>query len=366
MASGTDQPGGPGEPGGGPTRLYLPDFCTAPSVLAVVIIAQLVALLLALSRLGDGELFWVDLARTSLFLLWTGLGTAAALCGCRTLLTRLTPLPGSLAALGLILGVTALVSAAAWWLSASSQALLQPLTVSGLTEPWAFVLRNLLLGSIAGGLALRYFYVSQQWKRNVIAEASARVRALQARIRPHFLFNSMNTIAALTRSEPALAEEAVTDLAELFRAALRESRERIPLGEELEVARTYCRMESLRLGARLAIDWDIDALPLAILVPPLILQPLLENAVYHGIEGLAGGGRIGIRGRREGRLAVIEVTNPHAGGVGSRTPGSGSGIGLANVRERLQLTFPGEGGLDWIDEGGRFCVTLRFPTGSST
>jgi hypothetical protein len=166
--------------------------------------------------------------------------------------------------------------------------------------------------------------------------------------------------------EPALAEEAVTDLAELFRAALRESRERIPLGEELEVARTYCRMESLRLGARLAIDWDIDALPLAILVPPLTLQPLLENAVYHGIEGLAGGGRIGIRGRREGRLAVIEVTNPHAGGVGSRTPGSGSGIGLANVRERLQLTFPGEGGLDWIDEGGRFCVTLRFPTGSST
>lgn len=366
MANVADEAGDPGLHGAGPTRLYLPDFCTAPSVLAVVIIAQLVALLLALSRLGEGELFWVDLARTSLFLLWTGLGTAAALCGCRNLLTRLAPLPGSLAALGLILGVTLLVSLAAWWLSATSQALLQPLTLSGLTEPWPFVLRNLLLGSIAGGLALRYFYVSQQWKRNVIAEASARVRALQARIRPHFLFNSMNTIAALTRSQPSLAEEAVTDLSELFRAALRESRERIALGEELEVAKTYCRIEGLRLGERLSVVWDIDGLPLATEVPSLILQPLIENAVYHGIEGLGGGGRIEIRGWRQGRLAVIEVVNPHGGLARDGVPGSGSGIGLANVRERLQLTFPGEGGLDWSDDGATFRVTLRFPAGSST
>ncbi|MFZ9125497.1 MAG: sensor histidine kinase [Steroidobacteraceae bacterium] len=362
MPSRTEQPVGPTPTGSGPDRLYLPDFCTAPSVLAVVIIAQLVALLLALSRLGEGELFWVDLARNSLFLLWTGLGTAAALCGCRNLLTRLAPLPGSLAALGLILAVTALVSAAAWWLADSADALLQPLSLSSFSEPWAFVLRNLLLGCIAGGLALRYFYVSQQWKRNVIAEASARVRALQARIRPHFLFNSMNTIAALTRSQPALAEDAVTDLSELFRAALRESRELIPLGEELEVARTYCRIEGLRLGDRLAIDWDVDALPADAVVPPLILQPLIENAVYHGIEGLGGGGRIEIRGRRQNRLVVIEVINPHGGHTG-RTPGSGSAIGLANVRERLQLTFPGEGRLDWTDEGGRFHVTLRFPSG---
>lgn len=362
MPNRTEQPVGPTPTEPGPDRLYLPDFCTAPSVLAVVIIAQLVALLLALSRLGEGELFWVDLARTSLFLLWTGLGTAAALCGSRRLLTRLAPLPGSLAALGLILSVTALVSAGAWWLSDSAQALFQPLSLGSLAEPGAFVLKNLLLGCIAGGLALRYFYVSQQWKRNVIAEASARVRALQARIRPHFLFNSMNTIAALTRSEPALAEEAVTDLSELFRAALRESRELIPLGEELEVARTYCRIEGLRLGDRLAVDWDVADLPTGALVPPLILQPLIENAVYHGIEALGGGGRVQIHGRRESRMVVIEVINPHAGQPGRR-PGSGSAIGLANVRERLQLTFPGEGRLDWTDEGGRFHVSLRFPAG---
>ena len=114
---------------------------------------------------------------------------------------------------------------------------------------------------VVTALALRYFYVTHEWRHNVELQAKARVHALQARIRPHFLFNSMNTIAALTRSNPARAEEAVQDLADLFRANLNEKRNQIPLAEEIDVARTYQRMEQLRLGDRLRVDWKIDSLP---------------------------------------------------------------------------------------------------------
>jgi len=348
----------------GPARFYLPDFCAPGNVLAVVLIAELVAMLLTLARYGLSENFWPDLARTSLFLLWVGLGAAAALCAARPRLTRLDVRNGSLAALAIILLVTAGVTEAAWWMAATAGRLLG-LGAAGLgTDHWAFLLRNLFVAAIAGGLALRYFYVSQQWKRNVEAEASARVRALQARIRPHFLFNSMNTIAALTRSDPARAEDAVMDLAELFRASLRESRDRIPLAEEIEIARTYARIEGQRLGERLRVDWQLGGLPEAAVVPALVLQPLVENAVYHGVEPLAGGGTITVRGARHGRFVELVVENPV--GPARRAGGAGSGIGLDNVRQRLDLTFPGEGTLEWREEGDRFTAVLRFPAEPAT
>ena len=122
-------------------------------------------------------------------------------------------------------------------------------------------MRNVVIALVVTALALRYFYVTHEWRHNVELQAKARVHALQARIRPHFLFNSMNTIAALTRSNPARAEEAVQDLADLFRANLNEKRNEIPLAEEIDVARTYQRMEQLRLGDRLRVEWKIDSLP---------------------------------------------------------------------------------------------------------
>jgi len=358
MSPGTDRPAQLRDEAAAP-RFYLPDFCAPGNVLAVVLIAELVAILLTLGRYGIAEDFWPDLARTSLFLLWVGLGTAAVLCGARPALSRLDARRGSLVALGIVLAVTALVTEAAWWLAGTAGRLLG-LERGGLgPSHLLFLLRNLSVGAIAGGLALRYFYVSQQWKRNVEAEASARVRALQARIRPHFLFNSMNTIASLTRSDPALAEVAVTDLAELFRVSLRETRERIRLEEEIDIARTYARIEGLRLGDRLHVQWQLDGLPGGALVPALVLQPLVENAVYHGVEPLAAGGTVWVRGTRQGRFVELTVENP----VDPARPrrGAGSGIGLDNVRQRLQLTFAGEGSLRCAQDDGRFVATLRFP-----
>jgi len=339
---------------------YLPDFCAAQSVLAVVLIAELVALLLTLARFGISEQFWTDLARTSLFLLWTGLGTAAAFCVARGALSRLDVLKGSMLALLLMLGVTAVVTEGAWWLAASAKRLLGMDTDALGADHIGFLLRNLSVGAIAGGLALRYFYVSQQWRRNVEAEAQSRVRALQARIRPHFLFNSMNTIASLTRSNPRAAEQAIADLSDLFRASLREHRERIPLGSEIEIARAYERVERLRLGDRLRVDWQVDTLPMDAPVPALILQPLLENAVYHGIEPLDKGGTIRVTGRRDGSKAVLTIDNPVAPKLVGRRPGHQ--IGLDNVRQRLDLMFRGEAELEVIEGPERFIVTIRFPT----
>ncbi|HET8692934.1 MAG TPA: histidine kinase [Steroidobacteraceae bacterium] len=342
---------------------YLPDFCRARSVLAVILIAAIVALVFTLARHGVTAKFWVELARISLFLLWAALGTAALWCGARGLLSRLDVVSGSAFALAIALAVTALATGGAMWLEDYTNRTLGAAAVHPDGERLQVLLRNLAVCAIAGGLALRYFYVSHQWQVNVEAEAQSRVRALQARIRPHFLFNSMNTIASLTRTNPRAAEQAIADLSDLFRASLREHRERIPLAHEIEIARAYERVERLRLGDRLQVDWQVDGLPLDAQVPALILQPLVENAVYHGIEPLDTGGTIRIVGRRDGRFAVITIDNPVAEAVVARRPGHR--IGLDNVRQRLELMYPGEAEVEAIEAPGRFVVTMRFPAGGA-
>jgi two-component system sensor histidine kinase AlgZ len=342
---------------------YLPDFCRARSVLAVILIAAIVALVFTLARHGIGATFWTELAQISLFLLWAALGTAAAWCAARRVLSRLDVLTGSAVALALALAITALVTAGAAWLERYAASALGASTGGVESAHLQALARNLAVCAIAVGLALRYFYVSHQWQANVEAEAQSRVRALQARIRPHFLFNSMNTIASLTRSNPRAAEQAIADLSDLFRASLREHRERIPLANEIEIARAYERVERLRLGDRLQVDWQIDGLPLSATVPALILQPLLENAVYHGIEPLDKGGTIRVAGRRDGRSAVVTIDNPVAQKVVARRPGHR--IGLDNVRQRLELMFPGEADVEVFEAPERFVVTLCFPAGDA-
>jgi two-component system, LytTR family, sensor histidine kinase AlgZ len=343
---------------GSSNSFYLPDFCNARATLAIVLIVELTALVLTLARQSVVLDFWTDLVRTSMFLLWIGLVGAGVLCLLRARLARLSVGAGSAAVLALITAVVTAVSVCVYLFGRtrlvldSSGAALFP------AEPRSFVLRNLWIGLIVTSLALRYFYVTHEWRRNIELRAAARVHALQARIRPHFLFNSMNTIAALTRSDPPRAESAVQDLADLFRAALSDKRDTITLAEELDVARTYQRIEQLRLGERLKVQWKTDTLPPQALVPGLMIQPLLENAIYHGIEPRAEGGSITITGEVAGQLITIVVRNPLDPAPGLR---EGNRLALANIRERLSLMY-GEAALM---KSGRFddeyIVTLRFP-----
>ena len=337
---------------------YLPDVCESRAALAIVLIAELTALVLALSRQSLNIGFWTDLARTSLFLLWIGLAGAGLLCWLGPFLRRLSITRGSAAILLLVSVLIALVSAGTYTLGrtqwsgyAGAEGLFPP-------EPWTFLLRNVSIGLVVTALALRYFYVTHEWRRSIELRAAARVYALQARIRPHFLFNSMNTIAALTRTDPVQAEQAVQDLADLFRANLSEQRNVITLEEELEVARIYQRIEQLRLGSRLTVAWNVDSLPRNALVPGLMLQPLLENAIYHGVEPQAGGGTVTVVGELSSGLVTIVVRNP----VGQQeSEREGNRLALANIRERMTLLYGDRG----LVKSGRFdaeyIVTLRFP-----
>ena len=305
---------------------YLPDFCRAQSVLAVILIAALIAILFTLARHGIAP---GVLDRPCPGFALPAVGRARH--GSRLVRGARPPVgldvrSGSALALALALAITALVTEGAWWIADYAARAAGAGGAARGTDHLRMQLQNLAVCAIATGLALRYFYVSHQWQANVEAEAQSRVRALQARIRPHFLFNSMNTIASLTRSDPKLAEQAIADLSDLFRASLREHRERIPLAHEIEIARAYERVERLRLGERLKVDWQVDGLPMDATVPALILQPLLENAVYHGIEPLDKGGTIRVRGKREGTRAVLTIDNPVSPRASSAAgPATGSG-----------------------------------------
>jgi two-component system sensor histidine kinase AlgZ len=262
--------------------------------------------------------------------------------------------------LALMVGTVTLLSEAVYLLGRLWNAQLGAPSAILPDSHWSFVLPNALITAVVGALALRYFYVSQQWRRSVELEARARIHALQARIRPHFLFNSMNTIAALTRSNPAQAEEAIEDLSDLFRVSLSDARAQISLDEEIEIARTYQRIEQLRLGDRLQVRWDVDDLPPRCVVPSLLLQPLLENAIGHGIEPLPQGGVVDVRGRLDDGAIVLEVTNPKPAGTPS-TPRRGHRMALDNIRQRLELAFPGRATVAVDDAESRYTVRLRFP-----
>jgi two-component system sensor histidine kinase AlgZ len=346
----------------GPTpSFFLPDFCESRAVLAIVLIVELVAVIFAIARQALHSNFWIDLATASLFLMWLGLTCAAVLCRARPWLHTFPEARAALIAIALLVVTVGVVSelvfqVGRFWSGGDAAA------VNGFfpRDHAGFLLRNLAVGFIVSALALRYFYVSAKWKRSIEMEALARIHALQARIRPHFLFNSMNTIAALTRSNPERAEQAVEDLADLFRASLSDTNVRIALRDEFEIARTHQRIEQLRLGERFHVHWDVDDLPQGAQVPSLIVQPLLENAVHHGIEMLSQGGTVSIVGHRSGDMLQIEVRNPIPVQAGY-SEREGNRMALENIRQRLELAWPHRARVETEQTNGEFCARLVFP-----
>jgi two-component system sensor histidine kinase AlgZ len=337
-------------------QFFLPSFCDVRMVFAVVVIAELLAFVLVLvspGLLGDP---WSDLGLVSLFLQWIALASAAVLCLARPLLSRLDNIPAALISYLLVMLVTVAVSEAAYQLMLNSMAF----AANSSDRHTDFVLRCLAVSAVITAVALRYLYVQFQWRQQLRAEARARIQALQARIRPHFLFNSMNTIASLIRTQPDNAEEAIQDLSDLFRASLGNSNEQNTLGEELVLARHYLNIEALRLGKRLSIEWDMEDIPPDVRVPPLVLQPLLENAIYHGIEPLTGGGTILVNGHSGNGMVVIEILNPVSG---EAAPSRRSGLGIAqdNIRQRLMLAFGSRARLTVSRPEGYYRITLEFP-----
>ncbi len=355
---------------------FLPDFCGIRVVFAFVVMGELLAIVLSLAPGNTRRDGFTELALNSLFVQWAGLGSCALLCALRRTFARLGSAATSTLSGLVILAVTALVSEAAWWLVLPRLASPDAATVwefahgpGGLgparpllpVVPHAeFVLRNTGIAAVVALVVLRYFYVQHQWAARMRSESQARIQALQSRIRPHFLFNSMNTIASLARSEPALAEQVTEDLASLFRVSLGDARVPGTLEQELELCRQYLRIEAQRLGERLASETDTAGVPGDALLPALTLQPLLENAVYHGVEPSPDGGRIEVRGAFDGERVVMSVENtlPPAG---SRRRRDGNAMALDNVAQRMEAFFSGAARLRVLPGDDRFRVELEFP-----
>ncbi len=324
----------------------------------MIIIAELLAFVLTLAtpsaRGGD----WDYLSLISIYILWVALCSIALLCSLRSVLARLSNNLAAVAAFCLLLLTTAAFSEAAYQISIRFGAGALQINMSHLE----FFSRNLGICAIASLLTLRYFYLQHQLKLNIEAENQFRMQALQARIRPHFLFNALNTIASLIRRQPQRAEEAVEDLSDLFRHTLNNAEAQLPLSTEIEIARRYLDMEQLRLGERLAVEWNIDAIPRDASLPSLTLQPLLENAICHGVEMISQGGTIAIQGQRKGNSLTITITNPLPS-IDENPPRKRQGmhIALDNVRQRMQAHFQEDGKFFNQQQNNSYQVELRFP-----
>jgi two-component system, LytTR family, sensor histidine kinase AlgZ len=335
---------------------FLPNFCSVDALFIVVLSAELLAIILSLALPIYSRDILFDLAMNSLFIQWISLSCVGLLCILRKYFATLSEKRAATISYLIILLVSFIISELAWW-----SLYVYPNTMIPTRDlHMLFLLRTMSISAIVGAIVLRYLYVQYQWRKNIEATATSRYQALQSRIRPHFLFNCMNTIASLTRKAPELAEQSVEDLADLFRASLLEPTELYKISEEWKLCQHYLRIEEHRLGDRLSIEWDIDALPEDALLPPLCLQPLLENAIYHGIERLPEGGTILIKGETNGSILNITFTNP--------TPPAdivdthkGNKHAQENIRQRFNTLFGEKSHLIISDTDNQYKVELTLP-----
>lgn len=328
---------------------FIPDLCAPRPVFVMVLLVELMVLVYVLSASGLPNFNWENLALCSLFVQWVVLLSASVLCALRQLISGFTLPVVSFCSMLVVLAVTAVSSAVAWHFL--------PIFDSGTGQQW-WLLRNLLVAAVLGGIALRYFYLQQQLLVQKQLELQARLDSLRAKIHPHFLFNTLNSIASLIVSRPGDAERAVEDLAELLRVSLREQQRPSLVADELRVCELYLAIEQLRLGDGLQVEWDVDPGLRDKPMPSLILQPLVENAVYHGVAQATGGGRIRVHVvTRAGRVLVV-VENP---APEKPTATGGHHMALENIRQRLQVLYGAQGELKTFQSDGHFRVELSYP-----
>lgn len=316
----------------------LPDFRNLGVVLRMVLLVNGLGLVAVLVRNREAALLGEEILDMAVRVEFPLILSVAALFLLRSLLQRLPYHAGLLAVGAVVAGVQLGV-----------QSLLEPLGYGGVVRP-------LLWSLVTAGCVMSYFHLRGAAQAPVLAEA--RLLALTARIRPHFLFNSLNGVLGVLRSNPRRAEEGLEELADLFRALMQDNRELVPLSDEIALCERYLNLERLRLGDRLAVVWRRDAAANESLVPPLFLQPLVENAVYHGIEPGAGPGTVSISIARRGPEVIIEIANPV---LDAERHHAGNRMAVDNIRERLMLFFDLEAALDTEQTGDAYRVRIRLP-----
>jgi len=339
-------------------KFYLPNICTVQSLFFMVLAGTLLSIVFTLLSSDISNFPWDRFAVTAFVVLWIILPCCAVLCQLRPFLLRLSLLHGLIVSYIIILLVTGTVSLLGQWMNIKYLGAMASVDV-------VLTAQHVLIAGILAGVALRYLYLQQQLNMQQQAELASRIQALQSRIRPHFLFNSMNIIASLIATDPDMAEEVVEDLSDLFRATLSEANQLVAIDKEVELLEKYVHIEHLRLGDRLQVDWQIDHFDESVLIPHLSLQPLVENAIYHGIQPLPQGGKIVVKIVKQDKKVAIDISNPCPMGNNevSRPPNNkqGNKLALENLRHRLQAYYKGEASLNITQEEGHFSVSFQYP-----
>lgn len=304
-----------------PEQAFIPAFCEPLPIFLVVLFCELIAIFITLVRSPLPNVDWLALGETSLFVVWLGLLSAGVLCALRRRLSPYSLTKQVSISFFLVLLVTLVAS--------------MFVMVMLNFEPW-WLINNLIFACLVVGIAMRYFMLHYQFRIQQQAELKQRIEALQARIRPHFLFNALNAIATMIEIEPEKAEAMTLDLADITRDSLRAAT-LVSLADELSLCRRYVDIESYRFGERLALSWQIDEDALPIRLPNFLLQPLIENAIYHGIQRRLEGGLIEVSAKIESNTLMIRVVNPLPDIDAEQV--SGQQIAIANIQNRLKAVF---------------------------
>jgi len=333
----------------------IPDLCASNAVFFAVLLAELAVVLHVLALGPLSEFDWPGFTAASLFVQWNTMLCLALICALRRALGATRPAVAAACCLAVVVAVVALSSLMSFHLPR----LLYDADASVADA----VLRNSLIGLLLAAIVLRYAFLQQKVARQQRSELQLRLDALRSKIRPHFLFNTLNSIASLIAVRPERAEQAIEDVAELFRAALQDAGPGHSLARERQLCELYLDLEALRLGDRLRVRWEVDGDVEDAPLPSLLLQPLVENAVYHGIAPRADGGEIRIAARRDGDSLRIRVDNPLPAAP-PQDAGSGQRMALDNIRQRLKAQFGDAGELLAGPHGDHFRAELRLPLGA--
>ncbi len=323
-----------------PTRAF--DVCHVGLVMRAVLGVQLLLALGAAVVAKDVSQWLTLTASGTVVTMFAVLFWLLVVCAAKRLWPRL-PEPAQWAALMALGGVGALMGFS-----------LLSLTSEEPPSPWR-IASIAACGASGAALLLAWLKMREHTQRP--ADALAQLVELQSRIRPHFLFNTLNSAIALVQVDPARAESVLEDLAELFRVALADSSASVTLGEEVELARRYLAIEQIRFGKRLRVVWHLDPEANSARVPPLLLQPLVENAVRHGVEPNDEGGELEVSSMRRGAEVEIRIVNT----VGAPARTVGHGLALRNVRQRLKLMHDVAARFELETTERRFALRIMVP-----
>lgn len=334
-------------------HLWLTNFCATMQLFVAIVMIQILVIVYSMSFLSFDYVFLQKLSTLSLLSQFIGLVVLVVLCKFRSLFNSLQVVPGVMLLIFIVVTITYLISSFIVWLDFRLFSF-----VSLNDELNNYLVIKLSVAAAVVTMALvRYFYIQDQWKLQVQMLSDSRLRALQSRIKPHFLFNTLNSIASLVSIDSQKAEQAIVDLSSLMRRTFTEQNKEVSIADELKFVKQFLSIEKLRLGQRLEYKINCDPNLKHHKIPVLSIQPLVENAIIHGIQPLANGGKIDVDIYQQDKMIIIKVSNPFL----HKSDKPSNGIALMNIQERLNILYGQQSFMKIDSEKQTFDIKIGIP-----